>query len=294
MQYPLTEHIEYYLSYLQTVKNASPRTVINYRHRLTRFAREVGERSLETIDMTLMMKYRVTLGQISLSIKTTNYHIIALRAFFKFCIKNDIPCLSPDKLEIAKTAPRNVSYLEEEQVKKILCMPEAYSSNILQVARDTAILHMLYGSGLRVSELISMQIEMIRSDWNQFGIVGKWSKLRSVFMTKAARSALDTWISMRESQISYVFTSLSHNSWGKALSRNAVEEMVSKYAILAGITQKVTPHTLRHSFATSLIIKGADIRSVQQLLGHASITTTQIYTHVSDKYLKSVHDLLDS
>lgn len=159
--------------------------------------------------------------------------------------------------------------------------------------RDEAILHTLYGTGLRVSELIGLKRTDIKLDSNQFRVIGKGSKMRSVFFTKQAREKLERYLAARTDDTPYIFVSLSNFSTYKQLSRNSIEELVRTYAKQAGIDKKVTPHTLRHSFATSLIKKGADIRSVQTLLGHASITTTQIYTHVDDKYLKKVHDLLD-
>jgi site-specific recombinase XerD len=161
------------------------------------------------------------------------------------------------------------------------------------LARDEAILWFLYGTGLRVTELTSLDRSDIRSDSKQFSIIGKWSKLRSVFMSQQARDKLVSYLKIRSDDSDYLFISLSNNSYGQRLTRNSVEDIVKKYKNLAGIHKKVTPHTLRHSFATTLIKKGADIRSVQTLLGHASITTTQIYTHVDDRYLSKVHELLD-
>ena len=159
--------------------------------------------------------------------------------------------------------------------------------------RDKAILATLYGTGLRVTELITLKTKDIKLSESQFSVIWKGSKLRSVFLTKDAKEKLKKYILSRADDSEYLFISLSWNSYGEPLSRNSIESLVKKYAELVWITEKVTPHTLRHSFATSLLRRGADIRSVQALLGHSSIQTTQIYTHVDDKYLQKVHDLLD-
>ncbi len=240
-----------------------------------------------------LLDYRMALHKKKLNVKTINYHIVAIRAFLKFIVKNDIDCMSPDKLELAKTAPREVSYLDEQDIEKILSAPNEYTKSGIQQARDSAILQFLYGTGLRVTELIMLQKKDIKLDSNQFSVVGKWSKLRSVFATKHAITALKSYLQLRTDNSPYLFMTLSKNKIGEHLSRNSIEDIVKKYARLAGIHKKVSPHTLRHSFATALIRKGADIRAVQTLLGHASITTTQIYTHVDDKHLQKVHDLLD-
>ena len=151
----------------------------------------------------------------------------------------------------------------------------------------------LYGTGLRVTELITLKTKDIKLSENQFSVIWKGSKLRSVFLTQDAKEKLKKYILSRADDSEYLFISLSWNSYGQPLSRNTIESLVKKYAESVWITEKVTPHTLRHSFATSLLRRGADIRSVQALLGHSSIQTTQIYTHVDDKYLQKVHDLLD-
>ncbi|AHB41584.1 tyrosine recombinase [candidate division SR1 bacterium RAAC1_SR1_1] len=235
------------------------------------------------------------LSRQGLATKTINYHIVAIRAFLKFILKNDIDCMSPDKLELAKTPPREVNYLDEDEILKILEAPgKLANKNVEQQTRDIAILYMLYGTGLRVTELIKLKKTDIKIDSNQFSVIGKGSKLRSIFATKIAREKLQNYLKQRKDNSEYLFTTVSVNGLGEYLSRNSIEDIVRKYAKLAGITKRVTPHTLRHSFATSLIKKGADIRAVQTLLGHASITTTQIYTHVDDRHLKQVHDLLES
>ena len=289
--------LEKFLYYLEFEKNNSPKTLENYSLWLNRFASYVGwETDVTIVKAMQILDYRMYLNQLWLSKKTINYHIVAIRSFFKFCLKNDIDCMSPDKLELAKIPAREINFLSEEEVMSIMHAPELIvweEKNILRQKRDIAILRMLYGTGLRVSELISVKRSQIDADNKQFSVMWKWSKIRAIFMTSNARDALVDYLKIRLDDSEYLFISLSWNSRGKPLSRNSIETIVRKYKNLAWIKKKVTPHTLRHSFATSLLRKWADIRAVQQLLGHASITTTQIYTHVDDKYLKEVHDLLD-
>ena len=291
----LWECLDKFVNYLIYNKNASPKTVENYSLWINRFLDCVGDIPTNQIKPMHILDFRMTLAQKGLSPKTINYHIIGLRSFCKFLAKNDIETISLEKIEIGKEAPREISYLSEEEVKKILQAPlKGENNNILQKARDYAIISMLYGTGLRVTELINLQKNDISFKEKQFFVVGKWKKMRSIFFTNQAKEALQHYLSLRHDQSEFLFISLATNSYGNKLSRNTVESLVKKYALEAWIDKKVTPHTLRHSFATSLLKKGADIRSVQQLLGHSSITTTQIYTHIDDKYLQKIHDLLDS
>lgn len=201
-----------------------------------------------------------------MSKKTVNYHIVALRSFLRFLLKNDIDCLSPEKLELAKIPQREVSFLLEDEINALLKAPKQFATSALQKARDELILHILYGTGLRVSELVNLKKSQIIIGEKQFSIRGKGSKLRSVFLTSYAMEKLYHYLELRGDAYDSLFISLSKNSYGKQLSRNSVEAMVKRYANLVGIKKKVTPHTLRHSFATTLLKKGADIRSVQTLL----------------------------
>ncbi len=289
----LGDMIDTFQIYLEHEKNASPKTRENYGLRLGRFLEYIGDIPVTDIKSLDVLDYRTKLVKRGLSKKTINYHVVALRSFLKFCLKHDLDVISPDKLELWKTPPRVVSFLEEAEVERLLTMPIIHEKKALKRARDEAIMHTLYGTGLRVSELANLKLTDIKLDSNQFWVVGKWSKLRSVFFTKVAREKLEKYIEARSDSCPYLFINLSNFRSLTRLSRNTIEDLVRSYAKLAWIDKKVTPHTLRHSFATSLIKKWADIRSVQTLLGHASITTTQIYTHVDDKYLKQVHDLLD-
>ncbi len=300
----LSAHLERFINHLQYAKNASPKTVENYSLRINRAISYIWDIAPEQIKSLHIQDFRMFLIQQWLSPKTVNYHIVALRSFFKFLIRNDVETISPEKLDLAKIPARQLSYLTDEEVKTILSAPfmqkerknwdnTTKAPNILKALRDVAILQTLYGTGLRVTELISLKISDIKLEEKQFSVIGKGNKLRSVFMTEQAKNAVREYLSERTDVSAFLFISLSQNSYGKPLSRNAIEELVKHYADLVGLDKKVTPHTLRHSFATSLLRKGADIRSVQALLGHSSITTTQIYTHIDDRFLQQVHNLLD-
>ena len=289
----LSSNLERFVNYLQYTKNASPKTIENYSLRVNRFIEYIWDIDASEVKMIHIQDFRTYLIKQWLSQKTVNYHAVGLRSFFKFMLRNDIEVLSPEKIDLAKIPPRKVSYLSERQVQDILDAPSKYERKLLKVLRDKAILSTLYWTGLRVTELITLKISDIKINENQFSVIGKGSKLRSVFLTQDAKEKLKKYILSREDNSEYLFISLSANSYGEPLSRNSVEWLVKKYAELAWIHERVTPHTLRHSFATSLLRRGADIRSVQALLGHSSIQTTQIYTHVDDKYLQKIHNLLD-
>lgn len=285
--------IDKFLFYLEHEKNLSKKTLENYRLWLQRFFEYVWDITIDMIKSMHVLDFRIYLKTLWLSIKTINYHVVALRSFLKFCLKNDLDCISPNKLELSKIPPRELNYLHEEEIEQILSAPLENTKNLLKSARDSAILYMLYGTWLRVSELATLKRSDISVDSAQFSVIGKWSKMRSVFTTSRARKALADYLYLRTDDSPYLFISISSNSFWRQLTRNSIEELVRWYAKIAGIERRVTPHTLRHSFATSLLKKWADIRSVQALLGHASITTTQIYTHVDDKYLRKIHELLD-
>lgn len=289
----LSSHLERFINYLQYTKNASPKTIENYSLRVNRFIDYIWDVDAGQVKMMHIQDFRTYLVKEWLSPKTVNYHAVGLRSFFKFMLRNDVETLSPEKIDLAKIPPRRVSYLSEEQVQDILAAPWIFEKNSLKIVRDKAILATLYGTGLRVTELVTLKTKDIKLTENQFSVIWKGSKLRSVFLTQDAKEKLKKYILSRGDDSEYLFISLSSNSYWEPLSRNSIESLVKKYAKSVWITEKVTPHTLRHSFATSLLRRGADIRSVQALLGHSSIQTTQIYTHVDDKYLQKVHDLLD-
>jgi len=294
MSYTLSEMTETFMTYLEYEKNVSPKTLENYglwMRRCIECLWDVDVTKIKPMDVLLYRKRLDT--KLWLTTKTINYHIVALRSFLKFMIKNDIPVIAPEKLELAKTPPREVSFLDEAEIELVLDGPNQWEHKDIKRSRDEAIMYMLYGSWVRVSELINMKCSNIPSKGNQIQIIGKWSKMRTWFITTQAKEKIHARLDIRKGKSEWLFINLSNYKTGSKMSRASVEHIVRTYAKLQWITKKVTPHTLRHSFATSLLMKGADIRSVQTLLWHSSITTTQIYTHVSDKHLGEVHKLLD-
>lgn len=289
----LSQLIENYINYLEFEKNSSKKTIENYSFWLKRFLEFSGDISSEDISPFLVLNFRKYLSQKELKIQTINCHIVALRAFFKFLIKNDIPVISPEKLELAKTPWRNINFLSEEEIKELLEAPQKIKQKKIKRLRDETILNILYWSWLRVSELIELKKKDLKIEKKQFWVEGKWRKIRSVFITNKAKQILKEYLDCRTDQNEQLIINLSNNKYWSKLTRVAVENIVKDYAKIAGIEKKTTPHTLRHSFATSLLMKWADIRSVQTLLWHSSITTTQIYTHIVDKHLENVHQLLE-
>ena len=292
-KYKMSKMLEYFIEHLKYTKNASPKTIENYTHRISRSIEILWDPIVYEIKPFDILNLRRELNKEELSLKTINYHIVALRSFFKFLIRNDIDCISPEKLELSKLPPREVDFLLEDEVEVLLNAPYRYAKTEIQRLRDSVILHVLYGSWLRVSELLSLDRNDIVPGEKQYSIVWKWSKIRSVFFRKEAMNWIEKYLKLRNDNFDPLIISLSKNSYWKRMSRNSIEEMVKKYAFMIGLEKRVTPHVLRHSFATALLKKWADIRSVQTLLGHSSITTTQIYTHVDDQFLKNVHDILD-
>ena len=290
-------NLNQFLDYLKIEKNYSKQTIYNYWSWLNRFSQYLSvienKQYIEEIKAMDISKFRSFLCSENLSKKTINYHITAIRSFFKFLQKYDIQTLAIEKLELAKLEPRTIEFLSQEEVDKLLSMPEYFEKNELKKYRDSVVLNLLYGSWLRVSEAINIKLNQINFENNQITIIWKWSKQRAVFITKKTLKLIKKYISLRNDNSKYLIISLSKNSKWKVVTRVSIEDLVRDYASLAWIDKKVTPHTLRHSFATSLLMKWADIRSVQALLWHSSITTTQIYTHISDKYLKKVHALID-
>lgn len=294
---------ERFLVYLELEKNRSPRTLENYTHYLTRFSDFFGkDRDLSELKMIDVQQFRLKLNRMedertqrTLSIKTQNYHLIALRAFLKYISKHDVSSLAPEKVELSQIPERTVDFLDQEEVLRIFA---AVSVTSKQGFRDTAILQMLYSTGLRVSELVSLNREQVDLKRGEFMVRGKGRKQRIVFLTELAIDSLKKYLLHREDSHEPLFVSGGRGRKVEKdilqgekmrLSTRSIQHLVSKYARKAGIIKKVSPHTLRHSFATTLLRNGADIRSVQEMLGHASITTTQIYTHITNSRLKEVH-----
>lgn len=263
---------EQFLEYLEIEKNRSPKTVENYDHYISRVLKFFNAKSPSDLTEEGIRKFRIDLNRQPIKKITQNYHIIALRSFLKYLAKRDIKALAPDKLELAKQEDREVTFLDPGELEKFLASTEDL--------RDRAILETLFSTGLRVSELISLKRNEIDFNRGEFTVRGKGSKLRVVFLSDTAIKAIEAYLEKREDIEPELFP----------ITVRSVQRIVKKAAIKAGIVGKsVHPHTLRHNFATDLLRNGADIRSVQAMLGHSSITTTQIYTHVTDKQLRDIH-----
>jgi site-specific recombinase XerD len=296
-----------YLEALEIERNLSPLTIRNYRHYLKRFYKFLNEeRTDEEVSPTLsevnkenIRKFRRHLARIKtkkgtfLKKKTQGYHMIAIRSFLSWLVKNDYEVLAPEKIELPKTGDREVKFLTMEQLNKFLNQPTI--SNITGL-RDKAMLETLYSTGLRVSELVSLDRDQINLKTREVGVVGKGNKTRVVFLSKRAVKWLDRYLAARDDHYKPLFIRYSGkkdptmSDEDMRLSARSVQRAVEKYRKKAKIPIKVTPHVLRHTFATDLLRQGADLRSVQELLGHENISTTQIYTHVTDKRLHETHE----
>jgi site-specific recombinase XerD len=284
--------------YLEIEKNRSDKTLQNYDHYLERFldfAIDQGHANLVPgqITLPLIRKYRQHLNRITdehgqhLKPITQNYHMIALRAFLKFLSKSDIKSMAAEKIELGKTTQRTVDFLDVDELAALFkAVPHTQK---LQDLRDYAILQTLFSTGLRVSELVGLTRDKINLTRGEFSVRGKGDKPRIVFLSEEAKAAIGQYFKKRTDNNEFVFISHGINSNAQNLTARSVQRIIQKYAAKAGLVKKVTPHVLRHSYATDLLINGADIRSVQALLGHSSITTTQVYTHITNKQLKDVH-----
>jgi len=287
-----------FLEYLELEQNRSMKTIQNYSHYLNRLSDYAGELKLKDIDVELVRKWRMWLNRLptatndDLSKTTQNYHLIALRSFLRFCAKRNWETLQPDKIELAHTKRPQVTFLTVEELQRLTKQPDISKLNGL---RDVAIIELLFSSGLRVSELVGLDREHINLKRREFMVRGKGQKDRPIFISDEAATWVQKYLDMRTDNtkplfIRYSGTKKIDNSGNfSRLTARSVQRMVSRYARLAGITKHVSPHTLRHSFATDLLMNGADLRSVQAMLGHSNIATTQIYTHVTDPHLKAVH-----
>lgn len=291
--------VSQFLEYLELEQNRSLKTIQNYSHYLTRLSDYGGEFKLADLDVELVRKWRMWLNRLptntsdELSKVTQNYHLIALRSFLRFCAKRNWETLAPDKIELARTRRPQVTFLTPEEVQRLTAQPDISKQN---GRRDRAILELLFSSGLRVSELVGLDRDHINLKRKEFMIRGKGQKDRPVFISDEAAAWIEKYLGTRTDNTKPLFIRYSgsrkvDNSGNfTRLTARSVQRMVARYALLAGITKHVSPHTLRHSFATDLLMNGADLRSVQAMLGHSNIATTQIYTHVTDPHLKAVHE----
>jgi len=299
--------ISEFLEHLEVEKGRSLKTISNYNFYLQRFTEWAGHPTPKQITKESVRKYRLWLNRSipgrsgeNLKKNTQNYHLIALRAFLKYLSKRDIVSLAPEKIELSKQPIRSVEFLEDDELERLLNAPmnkhhrkttEAGWS-VVQL-RDRAIMEMLFSTGLRVSELANLEIEQVNLKRDEFTVRGKGDKPRIVFLSDEAKRWVKQYLEKRIDTSKYIF--VSHDRAKKRrkesgpLTARSIERLVQRYAKEAGITKRITPHTFRHTFATDLLMAGADVRAVQDLLGHASITTTQIYTHITDKQLGSIH-----
>jgi site-specific recombinase XerD len=288
-----------FLEYLEIEQNRSQKTIENYDHYLTRLIDFAGDISLSDIDPELIRKWRLWLNRLGtntsdeLGKATQNYHLIALRSFLKYCAKRDIACLSADKIELSRTRRKQVTFLNEDELGRIFMEPD---TTTLAGLRDRAILELLFSSGLRVSELVGLDRDHINLKRREFMVRGKGQKDRPIFISPEAAKWVSDYLEMRKDTTRPLFVRYSGRKTVDLsgnfhrLTARSIQRLVARYALLAGITKHVSPHTMRHSFATDLLMNGADLRSVQALLGHSNIATTQIYTHVTDPHLRAVHE----
>lgn len=306
----LKEAIDRFLEYCELDKNLSPKTVRMYSYYLNFFREWIEKNSkvqvtnnklqVENIDEETIRRFRLYLSREyinpykgELKRQTQNYFLVALRSLFRFLIKKNYKVLSPEQIDLGKLADRNIKHLDNADVGRLLTAPD---TSKVRGLRDRAILEVLFSTGLRVSELVSLNKDQVNLDSGEFSVMGKGGKSRVVFLTDSATEWLNRYISAREDNSRPVFIRYSGPEISKnltdekmRLTTRSVERLVDKYRKIAGITERIGPHVLRHSFATDLLQHGADIRSVQLMLGHKNISTTQIYTHLTDPQLRQVH-----
>lgn len=289
---------------LEVEGGRSSKTAENYTHYLERFSQFAEDPLVEKITSDVIRKYRLWLNRYkndngeALSLKTQSYHLIALRGFLQYLAKRDIVSLSPNKIELPKTVRKQVTFLHFDEIERIR---DQISGDDEATLRDRAIMELLFSSGLRVSELCNLDRDHINTTRREFMVRGKGQKDRPVFISNAAAEHVENYLAARSDSLTPLFISYSRNSGAvdtsgdyRRLTPRSIQRMIAKYARLSGITKHVSPHTMRHSFATDLLMNGADIRSVQTMLGHADISTTQVYTHVTDEHLREIHEKFHS
>jgi len=300
----LSELIGDFIEHLEVEGGRAVRTTENYQRYLERFMEFTGDITVDKITTEVVRKYRLWLNRYenesgqNLALITQNYHLIALRGFLIYLSRRDIPSLNADKIVLPKTVRQQVTFLHFDEVTRLI---EQINTSDEQGLRDRAIVELLFSSGLRVSELVNLNRDHINLKRREFMVRGKGQKDRPVFVSTGAAEHVGNYLEARQDSLIPLFLSYSRNH-GQAstsgdyrrLSARSIQRMISQYARLAGITKHVSPHTMRHSFATDLLMNGADLRSVQAMLGHSNISTTQIYTHVTDQHLKDVFEQFHS
>lgn len=282
----LSQAIRDFLEDAELAQGKKNKTLENYNHYLNRFMDFSGDIDVSTITDEVVKKYRLHLNRFnngSLSKNTQNFHLVALRSFLNFLSKKTIKSLPPDKVDLPGVEEREVEFLTHEDLDKLLVLPK---KGTFSGTRDSAILEVLFSTGMRVSELVSIKVADVKSK-EELAILGKGGKRRVVFLSESSSNAIDNYLKFHPQKSEFLFVSKFQPD--RPLTTRSVQRIVSKYSYLAGLSEKVTPHTLRHTFATDLLQSGADLRAVQALLGHSSVTTTQRYTHVTDKHLKDIH-----
>ena len=308
----ISELVADFLESLEIEKGRSTKTIENYGLYLARFIDLItedfeGQEMIKPSDITpeILRRFRLKLNRFSdnqnkerLSALTQSYHLIALRGFFKYLAKRGIKSLDPSLIDLPRAAKKQVTFLHFDEIERLLAeIPLDTESGL----RDRAIVELLFSGGLRVSELCSLNRDSINLERREFMVRGKGKKDRPIFIDKSTAECIEDYLNMRTDTLPALFLNNSANQQipstsgdFRRLTPRSIERIVQKYTRLAGITKHVTPHTMRHSFATDLLMNGADIRSVQSLLGHANISTTQIYTHITDPHLKEVHEKFHS
>jgi site-specific recombinase XerD len=309
----LSDLMQEFLEYLEVERGRSLKTIENYRLYLDRFSEFASGLKLDftAADITaeVMRKYRLYINRYQneagdkLSMRTQSYHLIALRGFLKYLADRDIKTLAVSRVELPKVVKKQVTFLHYDEVGRLLEAVENNADGELKL-RDMAIIELLFSSGLRISELTGLNRDHVNLKRKEFTVRGKGSKDRPVFVSSSAADKLQTYLSSRRDDLPALFVNVSKHAANsgtqkvdsnfRRLTPRSVQRLVQKYSKLAGITKHVSPHTMRHSFATDLLMNGADIRSVQAMLGHSDISTTQVYTHVTDQHLKEVHERFHS
>lgn len=295
----LVELKRQFLEYLEIERGRSVKTIENYDRYLERFFAFAKVKKVSELSETQVREFRLYLNRQAgtkvggrlepMKRRTQNYYLIALRAFLKFLRKRGIEALSPERIELAKVPERSLDLITAAELKRLLSAPDMKT---IEGKRDKAILELLFSTGLRISELCGLSIDDIDLTREEFSVRGKGDKVRVVFISDTAKNCLKEYLAARKDLDDALFIRYGRkaNDGGELrLQPRAVQRLLKHYAAKGGITRKVTPHVIRHSFATDLLSNGADLRSVQALLGHANIGTTQVYTHVTDKHLREVH-----
>ena len=299
---------EEFLEYLEIERNLSPLTIRDYRHYLSNFitwsSTNFPVNKPSDITVELVRKYRVYLahynspnGGLPLKKVTQNYYVIALRSFLRYLARKDLDVVAPDKIELPKTESRSLKFLDRDQLERLLAQP-----NLSKLAgmRDKALMEMLFSTGLRVSELCKLDRDQVNLERKEFGVIGKGGRARVVFLSDRAVLWLERYLAKRTDSFKPLFIRYAGsrdeetNGEKMRLTARSVQRAIDKYVRMAKLPVKATPHVLRHSFATDLLMNGADLRSVQELLGHKNVSTTQIYTHVTNSQLKNVHKAFHS